>query len=263
MLIIFFIAGLIVGSFLNVIIYRLRIMENIMGRSYCPHSKHKIHWFDNIPLLSFILLGAKCRACKGDISWQYPLVEFLSGLIFLFTAKYFLIVGNTASYWETFFYLTIFSLLLVLMAYDWKFMEVPMIVFWVSLAVVAVYFIFSDYFSLRSGANAMDLRIVSGLIGGFIAWIFFFSLVFFSKEKWMGWGDVYVGALAGAILGWPGILLGLMLSFTFGAVYAIIIVAMGKKNMKSQVPFIPFLVLGTITAVFAGKFFPIAEYLYF
>lgn len=263
MSIIFFIAGLIVGSFLNVIIYRLRIMENIMGRSYCPHCKHKIHWFDNIPLLSFILLGAKCRNCKGDISWQYPLVEFLSGLVFLFTAKYFLVIGDAFSYWETFFYLAIFSLLLVLMAYDWKFMEVPMIVFWVSLAVVAVYFIFSDYFSLRSGANAMDLKITSGLIGGFIAWIFFFSLVFFSKEKWMGWGDVYVGALAGAILGWQEIFLGLVISFTIGAVYAIIIVAMGKKNMKSQVPFIPFLALGTIIAVFAGKIFPIAEYLYF
>lgn len=264
MLVIFFIVGLIIGSFLNVVIYRLRLMESITGRSYCPHCKNKISWYDNIPLLSFVLLRAKCRTCKGEISWQYPLVEFFSGAIFLLVAKYFLIIGNTVTYGETFFYLIIFSLLLVLLAYDWKFMEVPILIFWIILGVSAVYFIYVDLTSLQLGMNMMSSKIIAGLVGGFIAWIFFFSLVFFSKEKWMGWGDVYIGFLVGFILGWSNILMGLLLSFTIGATYAIIAMVVGDKNMKSQIPFIPFLVTGTILTVFIYKIFPnINFYFYF
>jgi len=263
MTLIFFVVGLIIGSFLNVIIYRLRLMESIAGRSYCPHCKHKISWYDNIPLLSFILLRAKCRTCKGDISWQYPLVEFLSGIIFLLVAKYFLIIGSVTTYWETLFYLIIFSLLLVLLAYDWKFMEVPILIFWIILGTSTIYFIYSDFIGLQSGIDTISLRTISGLVGGFTAWIFFFSLVFFSKEKWMGWGDVYIGFLVGFILGWPNILIGLLLSFAIGAVYAIIAMLVGKKNMKSQIPFIPFLVVGTMLTVFIYKIFPNINYYFY
>lgn len=263
MSIIFFIGGLIIGSFLNVIIYRLRLMESVMGRSYCPHCKHKIHWYDNIPLFSFILLGAKCRDCRGNISWQYPLVEFFTGVIFLFTAKYFLVLGLTTTYWETVFYLAIFALFMILLAYDWKFMEVPIIIFWIILGVAVIYFGYSDFVSLKDGVEFLSLKSVNGVIGGFAAWLLFFSLVFFSKEKWMGWGDVYIGSLVGFILGWPNIFVGLILSFTIGAIYAMIAMIMGEKNMKSQVPFIPFLVIGTVIAIFVYKIFPEINYYFY
>lgn len=263
-LIIFFISGLIVGSFLNVVVYRLRLMESMMGRSYCPHCKHKIHWYDNIPLLSFVLLGAKCRSCEESISWQYPIVELLSGVTFAFVARCFLAIGSVATYWEVFFYIVIFSLLLVLLAYDWKFMEVPIVIFWIILAVAVVYFGFSDVLDyFYKGVALSSLKVTSGLVGGFIAWALFFALVFFSKEKWMGWGDVYVGSLAGFILGWPNILIGLVLSFTIGAVYAVVVIIKGNKNMKSQIPFIPFLSAGVIITVFLCKLMPSLNYYFY
>ena len=132
-LIIFFISGLIIGSFLNVIIYRLRIFDDILGRSHCPHCKNKIRWYDNIPLLSFVLLGAKCRDCEGKISWQYPLVEFFTGVVFALTGYYFFDSANLTTLWETGFYLIIFSLLIVLLTYDWLYMEVPILIFWIIL----------------------------------------------------------------------------------------------------------------------------------
>jgi len=261
---IFFILGLIVGSFLNVIIYRLRLMDTIMGRSYCPHCKNKIRWYDNIPLFSFILLGAKCRDCGGRISWQYPVVEFLTGIVFVLVAQYFFDLSSAASLWETGFYLIIFSLFVVLMAYDWQYLEMPILIFWIILAIIAVNLGINSYFEFKSGLAIDELNLYSKLAGGFASWLFFFCLVFFSKEKWMGWGDVYVGLLAGLVLGWPAILLGLLLSFLIGSIYSIVLLVLKKGSMKSQVPFIPFLVIGTITSVFVIREFPfILEYIYF
>ena len=264
MTLIFFIGGLIIGSFLNVVVYRLRLTETILGRSYCPHCKTKIKWYDNIPLLSFVMLKAKCRNCKGAISWRYPLIELFTGIIFALVGKYFLILSNSFSYWQTGFLLLIFSLFLILLAYDWQFMEMPMIIFWLLLGAILVYLIFISLNQYLMGVSFYQISLVSGLIGGFIAWLFFFLLVFFSKEKWMGWGDVYVGFLAGLILGWQNIMFGLLLSFMIGSICAIIIVILKKGTMKSQIPFIPFLVSGTILTIFISQIFPeIIHYLYF
>jgi len=142
-------------------------------------------------------------------------------------------------------------------------MEVPILIFWVILGIAILYFGYSDLISLQAGKGVMSFKIMSGLFGGFVAWLLFFSLVFFSKEKWMGWGDVYIGSLVGFVLGWPNILVGLLLSFTIGAIYAIVAVVVGEKNMKSQVPFIPFLAVGTIATVFVYKIFPDINYYFY
>lgn len=255
-LIIFFISGLIIGSFLNVIVYRLRLVDTILGRSNCPHCASQIRWYDNIPLLSFILLGAKCRDCKGEISWQYPVVEFFTGIIFLLIGKYFFNFLDIASLWETGFYLVVASLLIVLLAYDWQYMEVPIIIFWIILAVVLVNLAVVGFFEIELGIELKSLSAIYNLIGGGVAWLFFFCLVFFSKEKWMGWGDVYVGLLVGLILGWPSVLVGLLLSFVIGSIYSIGIILLKKGSMQSQVPFVPFLVLGTFLAIFITREFP-------
>ncbi|MFA6183793.1 MAG: prepilin peptidase [Parcubacteria group bacterium] len=263
-LIIFFIGGLIIGSFLNVIIYRLRLVDTILGRSNCPHCKSQIRWYDNIPLLSFILLRAKCRDCEGKIAWQYPLVEFFTGIIFVLASRYFFNFIDLTSLWETGFYLVIFSLLIILLVYDWQYMEVPILIFWIALAVLLANFIFISFGEIRLGVDLHFLSVIQNLIGGFVAWLFFFCLVFFSKEKWMGWGDVYIGLLAGLILGWPNILLGLLLAFTIGAIYSIFIIILKRGNMKSQVPFIPFLVIGTFLAIFITREFPfVMDYILF
>lgn len=255
-LIIFFIAGLIIGSFLNVAVYRLRLVDTVLGRSRCPHCASQIEWHDNIPLVSFILLRARCRGCKGKISWQYPLVEFLTGIVFVLVGRYFFNFLDVFSLWETGFYLIIFSLLIILLVYDWQYMEVPILIFWIILGVLVANFIFISWTELNMGLGPKELTIVNNLIGGFIGWFFFFCLVFFSKEKWMGWGDVYIGSLAGLILGWPNILLGLLLTFTIGAGVSVILILSKKTSMKSQVPFIPFLVIGTILTIFITREFP-------
>lgn len=259
MWVIFFIAGLIIGSFLNVIIYRLRLMDTILGRSNCPHCASQIRWYDNIPLLSFILLRARCRDCEGKISWQYPAVEFFTGIIFVLISRYFFNFLDLMSLWETGFYLIIASLLIVLLVYDWQYMEVPILIFWIILSVIAVNLAFIGFSEINLSVvtdGFKSLSIFYNLIGGFVAWLFFFCLVFFSKEKWMGWGDVYVGLLAGLILGWPNILFGLLLSFTIGSIFSVGIILSKKGNMQSQVPFVPFLVLGTFLAIFITREFP-------
>ena len=263
-LIIFFISGLIIGSFLNVIIYRLRIFDDILGRSHCPHCKNKIRWYDNIPLLSFVLLGAKCRDCEGKISWQYPLVEFFTGVVFALTAYYFFDIANLGTLWETGFYLIVFSLLMVLLTYDWLYMEVPILIFWIILGVIGVNLIFVSMGEWGAVSSLGDYTFLNKILGGLVAWFFFFCLVYFSREKWMGWGDVYVGFLVGLILGWPSVLLGLMLAFTLGAVYALILLAGKKVGLKTEVPFIPFLVSGLIGTVFLTEQFPLwMNYFYF
>lgn len=254
--IIFLILGLIIGSFLNVVIYRLRTFDTIMGRSYCPHCKKQIRWYDNVPLLSFILLGAKCRDCEGKISWQYPMVELFTGIMFFLTGYYFFNQNNFSSYWETIFYLLIFSLFVVLFVYDWLYMEVPILLFWVVLGIVLIKIFTVFYYQINVGMGFFSSEIFYSLSGGFIAWILFFSLVFFSKEEWMGWGDVYIGLLLGLILGWPAVWLGLLISFCLGSVYSIGLMILKKANRKTQVPFVPFIALGTILTIFLTKEFP-------
>src|SRR5665647_529672 len=134
MIIIFFIFGLIIGSFLNVVIYRLNLAESLLGRSHCPHCQNKINWYDNIPLLSFILLYAKCRNCKESISWQYPVVELTTGIIFALTAYIFLASGQLENWLETIFYLGLFSALIVIFVFDLKYLEIPMPVLWLAFA---------------------------------------------------------------------------------------------------------------------------------
>jgi prepilin signal peptidase PulO-like enzyme (type II secretory pathway) len=260
MLVIFFILGLIIGSFLNVVIYRLNVAESFLGRSHCPHCKNKIRWYDNIPLFSFILLRMKCRDCEKRISWQYPLVEFFTGVIFTLVGACFFSSLDMQSWIPTFYYLALFSMLMIVFVYDWKFMEIPMIVFWIALGFTVLYYLFSDWINFIPELGLFNLSIFSGLIGGLIAFLFFFILVSVSREKWMGMGDAYLAFLAGFVVGYPEIISTLVLAFFIGSVCSIILLAMKKKTMKSQVPFAPFLVSAIILMILLPKIFPMLKY---
>jgi len=261
-ILIFFILGLIIGSFLNVVVCRLELAESILGRSRCPHCKAIIRWYDNIPLLSFILLKARCRNCQGKISWQYPLVELATGIIFALAGYYFFIAADIQSWAETLFYLVSFSLLITVFVYDLKLMEIPMIVLWIGVIWAVSYLVFLDWASFNSASGLLSSKVISGIIGGGAAFLFFFALSYLSKEKWMGAGDAYAALWAGLIMGWPKILLALMLAFTAGAICGIILIALKKKTIKSQIPFAPFLAGGVILAVFLEKVLPQVEYWY-
>src|SRR3989344_8781021 len=94
---VFFSSGLIVGSFLNVLVYRLKEAETLLGRSFCRHCKHQIRWYDNIPLISFVLLLGACRDCETKISWQYPALELLTGILFALAGLLFFFPGGMPS----------------------------------------------------------------------------------------------------------------------------------------------------------------------
>lgn len=262
MVAILFIFGLIIGSFLNVVICRLNLAESLLGRSNCPHCKSKIRWYDNIPLLSFIILSAKCRDCQKKISWQYPLVEFFTGVIFVLVGFCFFNLYDFQSWILTFYYLVLFSLLLVIFVYDYNFLEIPMIIFWIALGWSILYALFFDWLNFNPEIGIWNLSVFSSLVGGIVAFLFFFILVSVSKEKWMGMGDAYLAFLAGFVVGFPRIFIALTLSFFIGSVCSIILLAMKKKTMKSQIPFAPFLVSAIILTIVIPEIFPALKYYY-
>lgn len=260
MIIIFLLFGLIIGSFINAVVYRLNAVESLWERSHCPNCKKKVRWFDNVPLLSFLILSARCRDCGEKISWQYPVVELTTGFMFAILGNYFFEILVPSSWFLTLFYLFIFSLLMVIFVYDFKYMEIPMLVLWLGVGISLAYLIFSDWQKFATVASFLDLGTISGLIGALVAFLFFYGLAAYSKETWMGYGDAYLGILIGLVSGWPNILATLMLSFSIGAIVSVGLIAVSKKTMKSQVPFAPFLITGTFLVVALPQIFPALNY---
>lgn len=233
----------------------MRVAESIVfDGSKCPKCKKKIKWYDNIPLISFVLLNLKCRNCKQRISWQYPLVEFFCGIIFVLVGKYFFVLEDVSTWAETIYYLIIASILLAIFVYDLLYMEIPIILIWIGV-ILALGFNFYLSFDFRNfvDLNFWEIKILSSLAGAFLAWIFFFSLSYGSKGKWMGMGDAYVAILLGLVLGLPNIFYALVIGFMLGAILGLALVLKKKKNMKSQLPLAPFLIAGTYTMIFWGE----------
>ncbi|KKR21365.1 MAG: Type 4 prepilin-like protein leader peptide-processing enzyme [Candidatus Moranbacteria bacterium GW2011_GWA2_39_41] len=252
-ILIFFVFGLIVGSFLNVVVYRLNVAESfVTGRSHCTHCKTNIAWYDNIPVISFILLKFRCRNCKEKISWQYPLVEIFTGLLFALIGYKFFDATVVATWVSAIYYLGIVSFLLVIFVYDFLYMEIPGLALWPAMGYVIVFNLFFDWVGLKGGIGGqggvgiLDGLVYAGTLGAVVAFAFFFAMVAISKEKWMGMGDAYLVILLGLILGWPNILLALMLAFSLGAIFGVVLILAKQKKMSSQIPFAPFLVLGTL-----------------
>jgi prepilin signal peptidase PulO-like enzyme (type II secretory pathway) len=242
-----FIFGLIIGSFLNCLIWRLHKKESIMGRSYCPKCKKQIAWYDNIPVLSFMVLRGKCRSCGKTISWQYPTVEFITGLLFVmaFYLNYKLQVDNYG--------LVIFdSSFIIQLIRDWFIIAVMIVIFiydlrWylildiVTLPACLIVFVLN----LILGFNLWNL-LISGIIGG----SFFLIQFVISKGKWIGGGDVRLGLLMGLALGWPGVLTAIIISYFIGSIVGLGLIAAGKKQWGSEVPLGIFLTVGAIITLF-------------
>lgn len=192
---IFFISGLIIGSFLNVLVYRVSMAETILGRSYCPHCKKGIAWYDNVPLLSFILLRARCRDCQKKISWQYPLVELGTAVLFLAVGAKFFDALEINSWVETIYYLGVVSSLVVIFVYDFLYMEIPGAVLWPAIWGVIG---FNLWFDWNGGHDVSSLGslglsgsgVYSGTLAAFSAFAFFFlSRPFLGKNGW-GWATL-------------------------------------------------------------------------
>jgi prepilin signal peptidase PulO-like enzyme (type II secretory pathway) len=250
-----FIFGTFWGSFLNAVIYRLKVKKSFLGgRSFCPLCNHQLGFFDLIPILSFILLGGKCRYCKGKISFQYPLVETGTGVVFsliFWRLERAFQLPLKVFVLEFLYFALISSFLIIVFSYDWRYYLIPDKAVFPAITIVFLYrlFIFSPDLSLRwGGLSGLKTPLLSALgASGF-----FFLIWLVSRGKWMGFGDVKLAFLMGLFLGFPLILPALFSAFFIGAIIGLALIALGKKKMKSEIPFAPFLVAGTFLALFFG-----------
>jgi len=259
MILIFLIIGLIVGSFLGAVNYRLKIDEDIVWkRSHCPHCRHQIRWYDNIPLLSFIILFGKCRDCRKYISWEYPLIELTTGLLFAATAVRFLgepLLGvaqtavDAGTIIDMSFFLFAVCYLALIFWHDYDYMLIPDAIVWPAIIVTFLWQIWK-YAQSPLGIADLHSPATSALIAAVAAAAFFFFLIWISKGKWIGGGDVKLGFLAGLIVGWPKILFVLFLTYLIGSIISLTLIALKKKTWKSRIPFGPFMVTAILIVLF-------------
>jgi leader peptidase (prepilin peptidase)/N-methyltransferase len=240
-IILIFILGLIVGSFSNVCIYRIPRNESIIyPASHCPKCCSNISPKDNIPLLSYILLKGKCRNCKSKISIQYPIIEFLTGLIYLIV---YLTYGLSI---QSLIFIILSSALIIIAFIDLNVQIVPDVI---SLPGIVIGFIISFFVPYISFINSA-LGVVAG--GGIILIIGLAGSVIFKKEA-MGGGDVKIAAMIGAFLGWRYIIISLFLGFFLGALAGIFLIMSKIKSREDTVPFGPFIVLGSFITLLWGE----------
>ncbi len=242
------ILGTFIGSFTNVVIFRLHGGEKgiLTGRSFCPHCKKTIKPYDLIPIVSFLLLRGKCRFCAHAISWKYPAVESLTGAVFGVTAFGFL--WNNLSLWMLPLWLFYVFLLVAISVYDLYYLEIPDILIFLGIGVAAVVAI------LVSVLQLPGVAIPDALAGAALGGAFFGLQVWISHETWMGMGDVFIGIFMGLVLGLAKTIVAIFVfAYPIGAIISIGLLAGAKKKMNSQVPFGPFLAIGMLLAMVLGN----------
>ena len=239
-LIFIFLLGLIIGSFLNCLIWRLHTGGSLLGRSRCPKCGKQISWYDNLPLVSFCLLAGKCRQCKKSIAFQYPAVELITGI--LFVIAYFLNYELRITNYELIVYLLrdwfLIAVMIVIFIYDLRWHLILDIVTLPACLIMIV-------FNLFLGFDLWNL-LISGIIGG----SFFLFQFLVSQGKWIGGGDIRLGLLMGLSLGWPGVLAAVTISYFLGSVIGLSLIAAGRKKWGSQMPLGVFLAAGSIIVLF-------------
>jgi len=236
-----FVFGTILGSFLNVCIYRIpKKLSIVRPRSYCPHCRHRIAWYDNIPLLSFLMLWGRCRHCREIISFRYPLVELVTALI---SMGILLRYGLSPEYAV---YLAFSSALIVITFIDLKHMIVPDII---SLPGI----VFGILWNLLNGLNGLLASVGGILIGGGGLLIVAETYRALRRREGLGGGDVKLLAMIGSFFGWQGVLLAILIGSFTGALVGVSVVIVEKKDMKYAIPFGPFLSFGALAFLFWGE----------
>lgn len=251
---IIFILGGIIGSFLNVVIYRLHTGRSLNGRSHCMSCGESLYWYELFPILSYLFLLGRCGACSAHIPSRYLVVEVLTALLFVLTYSVFagdivLLVLNFA----------LVAVLVVVVVYDMRHTIIPDEL---SVLIGAGAFCVVLYEYLQAGSwEEVLTRVLAGAGAGF----FFWGLWYISKGRWIGLGDAKLALPLGVIVGASGVFSMVVLSFWVGALLSLLLLGIGrllkkgKTNLhflsvpltiKSEVPFAPFLVLGFLLVHF-------------
>ncbi len=238
-----FFFGLILGSFLNSIVWRL--WDNIAlfsrSRSMCVNCRQKLSWKENIPLLSWLVLKGRCAHCNKDISAYYPLVE-LGVAIFLTLVAYHYFPISNFSEWNLLRDFVFISFLVIIFVQDLRYQVILSNVVWIGAIfglVVNISFLHYDFNSLALGA----------LIGGG----FFGAQYLLSNGRWIGGGDVRMGVMMGVWLGWQNIIVAIFLAYIVGAIFAIFLLLTKKADRKTAIPFGTFLAFSTVIAMYWGQ----------
>lgn len=254
----FFLFGSCIGSFLNVVIYRYNTGLSINGRSQCFSCSRRLKWFDMFPIASFLTFRGRCRTCKSKISWQYPLVELVTAILFL---AIFRMDGLSVA---LVFDLIIFSTLTVMTVYDIRHKIIPdgLVIFFVVTGLVKM------LLPLLHGGHFFLLN----FLAGGIFFVPFYLLWKVSGGKWIGLGDGKLAIGIGAFLGFASGLSAIVVGFWLGAIFGLaylgiqricrsawfsrtwlgLFFARNSLTMKSELPFAPFLILGVLAVFFSG-----------
>ena len=241
---IIFLFGSVIGSFLNVCIYRIpRNFSIIFPASRCPSCNVPIRPQDNIPILSYMILGGKCRGCKAKISFRYPLVELLNAACYVFVSWRF------GFGWHTIFACIFCSSLIVITFIDLDFQIIPdrITLPGISIGLLAGSFLMPDPF-MRYSLLGFKASFIGFLAGGGL----FYAIAVLSRGG-MGGGDIKMMAMVGSFMGWKSVLLTTFLGSFTGAVLGIFLMIFKGKGRKTRIPFGPFLALGTLITLFYGQ----------
>lgn len=280
-----FVIGAILGSFIKAIADRSLTNKTFFGRSFCPKCRHTLSWFDLVPILSYLLLNGRCRYCHKKISLEYPFVEIILGILiaflFWFSSPKFgaaedifqQIIFFADLFFKTFF----ISVLIAITITDLKKTLIPdrimypsiwiSIIFITFITIIKIIYLYyylsqnqigkyllpphSDYFARHALITAEPF--LGSIFSAIIIGGFFLALIIITKGKGMGGGDVKLGAFMGLTLSFPLSLVAVMLAFLTGAITSIILIIFKKKHFGQSIPFGPFLVVGSLIALFWGN----------
>lgn len=235
-----FFLGAIIGSFLNVCIYRIPAEVSIVSPpSRCPNCGASIHWFQNVPILSYLVLGGKCGACRVGISWRYPIVEALTGALFVLVFYSFQFSAATVMYW------LFVAALIVITFIDLDHQIIPDVI---SLPGIVIGFLCSFAIPWLSWTDSL----FGILLGGGSLWLVAVLYELLTKKEGMGGGDIKLLAMLGAFLGWKAILPIIFISSLIGSLIGVPLMLVKKADSKLAIPFGPFLALGALIYLFWG-----------
>ncbi|AGA69872.1 type 4 prepilin peptidase 1 [Desulfitobacterium dichloroeliminans LMG P-21439] len=231
--------GIIIGSFLNVVIYRLPRGESVVfPGSHCTSCGHHLRPWELIPILSFLFLKGRCSLCQTKISWRYPLLELLNGVLYFFATWQ----DNTGSILQLVINFYFLSTLLVLAAIDWDTFRLPDL-FTLPLLVIGIVVGFASPHGL-SGWESLGTALGVGGVFWLIAW---------SYPQGMGFGDVKLIAGLGAFFGVPEIFIAIFIASFVGSIVGLAMISFQMRTFRDQIPFGPYLVLGAWIVFFWGK----------
>jgi prepilin signal peptidase PulO-like enzyme (type II secretory pathway) len=247
-----FLFGSIIGSFLNVVIYRYNSGASLGGRSMCFTCGKKLRWYELVPVFSFLFQRGRCRGCGSKISWQYPLVELTTGMLFLGA---FIVAG---SYLRFAYLLIQIALLVVISVYDLRHKIIPDLFSYLFAGFAFMYLVYVLY------ASGWQFELLwQDLIAGPVYFAPFAAMWYVSRGKWMGFGDAKLALGIGWFLGMGQAYLAMLFAFWIGSIVGVFLIVRSKLmavshgeevvTMKSEIPFGPFLILGLLIMLYFGS----------